>query len=108
MNAYTESRENKRPPNAGRIGTLTALVLIVHSAGGSPRATSVSPLLKLPLLSVFQTAYSFLPGTLQATSYRQAVCTAPTGVQPAGNWPAVTTLPLRALRSPAEASARWP
>ena len=52
------------------------------------RATPVSPLLKLPLLSVFQTAYSFLPGTLQATSYRQAVCTAPTGVQPAGNWPA--------------------
>ena len=54
----------------------------------------VAVLVKSPLLSVFQTTNSFAPGMLQATSYPVEVFTAPTGVQPAGNWPAVTALPL--------------
>src|SRR5580658_1018761 len=63
----------------------------------APGKIPVASLMKLPLLSVFQTTYWFCPGllvgALNATSYPVAVCTAPTGVQPAANWPAVTGLP---------------
>src|SRR5579871_6909588 len=38
-----------------------------------------------PLLSVFQTVYSFAPWLAQATSYPVPVFSAPTGAQPAPN-----------------------
>ena len=49
---------------------------------------------------MFQTTYSFAPGCSKATSYPSPVCIAPTGVQPAANWPAVTTLPLSSSSGP--------